>query len=67
MNAMVLQARVEQERFNLLENHDCNHERWKGRPGPRQCEECYDILPVFVYECRQCRIMACRRCRFNRL
>ncbi|KAM0425475.1 hypothetical protein ACHAPT_009264 [Fusarium lateritium] len=61
------QLRVERERRNLMENHECTHERWKGRPGPRQCEECFDFLPIFIYECRQCHIMACRRCRFNRL
>ncbi|KAI0145151.1 hypothetical protein GGR57DRAFT_517360 [Xylariaceae sp. FL1272] len=52
---------------NLLANHECEHERWKGRCGPRQCEECGDVMPIFIYECRQCNIMACRRCRYHRL
>ncbi|UPK91804.1 hypothetical protein LCI18_002739 [Fusarium solani-melongenae] len=67
LNEAVRQRRVEQERLNLIENHECTHERWKGRPGPRECEECLEIMPVFIYECRRCRIMACRRCRYNRL
>ncbi|RMJ16380.1 hypothetical protein CDV36_003924 [Fusarium kuroshium] len=67
INEAARQRRVEQERLNLIENHECTHERWRGRPGPRECEECLDIMPLFIYECRQCRIMACRRCRYNRL
>lgn len=39
----------------------------KGRGGVHECEECNNTLPLFIYECRQCRILACRRCRFNRL
>ncbi|KAM5343529.1 hypothetical protein ACJ41O_012066 [Fusarium nematophilum] len=67
IDARTRQARVQREQRNLVENHQCNHDRWKGRPGPRRCEECSDVLPVFIYECRQCRILACRRCRYNRL
>ncbi|RSL65567.1 hypothetical protein CEP53_003621 [Fusarium sp. AF-6] len=67
INEAARQRRVEQERLNLIENHECTHERWRGRPGPRECEECLDVMPLFIYECRQCRIMACRRCRYNRL
>ncbi|KAK4665050.1 uncharacterized protein QC763_510030 [Podospora pseudopauciseta] len=58
---------VEQERQNQIINHECRHERWKSRRGPQECDECHNELPIFIYECRQCRIMACRRCRFNRL
>ncbi|EWY79541.1 hypothetical protein FOYG_17289 [Fusarium oxysporum NRRL 32931] len=67
MDAAVRQARVEEERANLMENHECTHETWELRDGDRQCEECHDILPRYIFECRQCHIMACRRCRFNRL
>ncbi|KAI1266436.1 hypothetical protein F5Y18DRAFT_416309 [Xylariaceae sp. FL1019] len=52
---------------NLLANHECDHDRWKGRGGPRRCEECGHVMPIFIYECRQCNIMACRRCRYHRL
>lgn len=60
-------VRVERERYNLVENHQCSHQRWRSRNGSFQCEECRDQLPQFIYECRDCRILACRRCRYNRL
>ncbi|KAH7032629.1 uncharacterized protein B0I36DRAFT_286721 [Microdochium trichocladiopsis] len=52
---------------DLRINHECTHERWRGRPGPRRCEECFHLMPQFIYECRQCHVMACRRCRFHRM
>ncbi|KAL0944541.1 IBR finger domain-containing protein [Colletotrichum truncatum] len=62
------QARVvEREAQNLMQNHECTHMSWRSRSGSFTCEECHDTLPTFIYECRQCRIRACRRCRFNRL
>ncbi|CAH0050241.1 unnamed protein product [Clonostachys solani] len=60
-------ARVNQERANLRQNHECSHENWKSRGGFHRCDECRSKLTTFIYECRQCRIMACRRCRYNRL
>ncbi|KAK3491135.1 uncharacterized protein B0T23DRAFT_318018 [Neurospora hispaniola] len=63
----VRQQRVAAAAQHLLENHECAHARWKGRGGRFQCEECHDWLPQFIYECQQCRLLACRRCRFNRL
>jgi hypothetical protein len=58
---------LQREVENLMQNHECEHRRWRSRGGSHQCEECYDTLPLFIYECVQCRILACRRCRFNRL
>ncbi|KAK4204522.1 hypothetical protein QBC40DRAFT_303409 [Triangularia verruculosa] len=58
---------VEQERQNQVINHVCRHDSWSSRQGRNRCDECHDTLTVFIYECRQCRILACRRCRFNRL
>jgi hypothetical protein len=58
---------VEQARANLIANHECEHTSWRSLDGSHQCEECFDILPNYIYECRQCRILACRRCRYNRL
>ncbi|KAI3340470.1 hypothetical protein F4824DRAFT_423230 [Ustulina deusta] len=52
---------------HLVQHHECDHDRWIGRRGPRECEECGDEMPLFIYECRQCSLMACRRCRYNRL
>ncbi|RCI12170.1 hypothetical protein L249_0777 [Ophiocordyceps polyrhachis-furcata BCC 54312] len=51
----------------LVQNHECQHERWRGIGGRFRCEECSHWLDQFIYQCRQCRIRACRRCRFNRL
>ncbi|OTB02472.1 hypothetical protein M426DRAFT_62150 [Hypoxylon sp. CI-4A] len=61
------EQRVQRVMDNLRINHECEHERWTGRKGPRRCEECRKVMPVFIYECRQCQIMACRFCRFHRL
>lgn len=61
------QRRVQAIMQDLNDNHECDHLRWNNRPGPRQCEECYDVMPNFIYECRQCHIIACRRCRRHRL
>ncbi|KAI1754772.1 hypothetical protein F4782DRAFT_552698 [Xylaria castorea] len=52
---------------HLRENHECDHERWRSRSGRYECEECHQTMPEFIYECRQCDLMACRRCRHNRL
>ncbi|RYP15283.1 hypothetical protein DL765_005807 [Monosporascus sp. GIB2] len=61
------EARLETLMQHLVANHQCEHELWRGRRGPRACEECGDEMPLFIYECRQCHIMACRRCRYHRL
>ncbi|KAK8029520.1 IBR finger domain protein [Apiospora rasikravindrae] len=61
------QRRVHTLMQSLRRNHECEHQHWFNRKGPRECEECHDVMPIFVYECRQCHIMACRRCRYHRL
>ncbi|KAI3342014.1 hypothetical protein F4824DRAFT_486430 [Ustulina deusta] len=61
------QQRIQVIARDLRENHECDHERWSNRGGPQECEECHDVMPIFIYECRQCHIMACRRCRYHRL
>jgi hypothetical protein len=63
----VLNPRVRSLMQNLRTNHECAHDRWFNRGGPRECEECNDLMPLFIYECRQCHVMACRRCRYHRL
>ncbi|PHH55283.1 hypothetical protein CFIMG_003936RAa [Ceratocystis fimbriata CBS 114723] len=50
----------------LRNNHVCDHVHWNTLGGSRNCEDCGDRLPMYIYECRQCRILRCRRCRFNR-
>ncbi|KAI3323796.1 hypothetical protein HD806DRAFT_495616 [Xylariaceae sp. AK1471] len=52
---------------NLRVNHECNHQQWRHLRGARRCEECRDMMPLFIYECEQCNIAACRRCKDNRL
>ncbi|CZR48791.1 uncharacterized protein FPRO_03888 [Fusarium proliferatum ET1] len=66
MNARARQARIEQERLNLIQNHECTHRTWNYRGGRHRCEECRDVLPHYIFECPQCHVMACRRCRYNR-
>ncbi|KAL7960297.1 hypothetical protein V8C34DRAFT_321520 [Trichoderma compactum] len=58
---------VEQARNNLVENHQCAHRNWRSRRGPVRCDECHDRLPDYVYECRDCRVLGCQRCRYNRV
>jgi hypothetical protein len=60
----ILVARTIQE---LRENHECNHSRWQYIHGPHRCEECSHYLGKYIFECRQCRLQACNRCRRNRL
>ncbi|KAK0634232.1 hypothetical protein B0T17DRAFT_621749 [Bombardia bombarda] len=66
LNAAERRARVETERRNLVRNHECRHGEWDIQGGRHNCEECNDELPNYIYECRQCRLMLCHRCRFSR-
>ncbi|KAI0192264.1 hypothetical protein EV127DRAFT_44899 [Xylaria flabelliformis] len=52
---------------NLRQNHECDHEHWHYRSGRHRCSQCHDRLPNYIYDCQQCHILACRRCRYNRL
>lgn len=52
---------------NLRENHECEHQHWLYIRGPHRCEECHHELPRYIFECRQCELQACWRCRKNRL
>ncbi|TIA76815.1 hypothetical protein D6C76_05356 [Aureobasidium pullulans] len=54
-------------RGRLEQNHECDHERWVCRREPCRCEECNHHLQYYIFECRQCHIRACQRCRRNRL
>ncbi|RYP54640.1 hypothetical protein DL770_010955 [Monosporascus sp. CRB-9-2] len=60
-------ARLERLMEHLAAHHECEHALWQEQRGPRMCEECGDEMPIFIYECQQCHIMACRRCRYHRL
>lgn len=52
---------------NLRDNHDCSHDRWRWIKGTHCCEECHFTLPSYIFECKQCLLRACNRCRRNRL
>jgi hypothetical protein len=52
---------------NLRDRHNCDHQSWQYIRGSHQCEECRHELPSYIFECRQCNIQACNRCRRNRL
>ncbi|KAI1138651.1 hypothetical protein F5Y05DRAFT_413273 [Hypoxylon sp. FL0543] len=61
------QLRIQELMGDLQDNHECDHDHWISRKGHHACEECGDIMRYFIYECRQCHIMACRSCRFHRI
>ncbi|PMD25267.1 hypothetical protein NA56DRAFT_668526 [Hyaloscypha hepaticicola] len=52
---------------NLRDRHNSDHQSWQYIRGSHQCEECRHELPSYIFECRQCNIQACNRCRSNRL
>ena len=58
---------VEGAVIQLRERHNCTHRNWRYVRGEHQCEECFHRLPQYIFECRQCRIQACNRCRRTRL
>ncbi|KAK1064491.1 hypothetical protein LTR12_007054 [Friedmanniomyces endolithicus] len=66
--AQVLRERAIAEAVeHLRQNHECEHDKWRWVRGSHQCEECYHTLPQYIFECRQCHLQACNRCRRNRL
>ncbi|KAF8847452.1 hypothetical protein BDZ45DRAFT_636984 [Acephala macrosclerotiorum] len=66
-NPLQVRAQVVAAAQNLRDRHNCEHESWQYIRGQHRCEECYQTLPSFIFECRQCHIQVCRRCRQNRL
>ncbi|CAK3745156.1 Hypothetical predicted protein [Lecanosticta acicola] len=52
---------------NLRETHNCTHDKWRFVRGRHTCEECRHVLREYIFECRQCQLQACNRCRRNRL
>lgn len=66
-NAANEQQEIQRAADNLRERHECTHDSWSYVRGPHRCEECYHQLPQYIFECRQCHIQACNRCRRNRL
>ncbi|KAK1989245.1 IBR finger domain-containing protein [Colletotrichum cereale] len=66
------QAAVLRAQVYIQENHECDHTAWRSvnidrnTRHLRECEGCNERMPFFIYQCRQCEISACRRCRYNR-
>lgn len=52
---------------HLRTHHACTHDKWRYRKGRHQCEQCRHVLKEYIFECRQCSLQACNRCRRNRL
>lgn len=59
--------RIAQAVEYLRTHHACTHNKWHFRKGRHQCEECRHTLKEYIFECRQCSLQACNRCRRNRL
>ncbi|KAJ5978194.1 hypothetical protein N7501_001536 [Penicillium viridicatum] len=58
---------VEQAAQFLIEQHDCYHDgAWKRLGISAECEECGDLMPDYIFECRHCGIQACNSCRIHR-
>ncbi|CAF1353122.1 unnamed protein product [Adineta ricciae] len=63
-----LEQYVTQMADELRNNHDCRHTAgWVYTSGGGRCEECRYYLPRYLFRCRRCHLMACNRCRHNRL
>ncbi|BGP38389.1 hypothetical protein JCM10449v2_002321 [Rhodotorula kratochvilovae] len=60
-------AQVERMVEQLRTNHECAHRSWGIRHGSGQCQSCYFRLDRYLLRCRECAMLACVRCRRNRL
>src|SRR5690606_13346436 len=60
--------RILQEIANLRANHECQHcGSWRYRHGGGRCEACAHPLPHCRFGCHKCGMLACNRCRKNRI
>ncbi|KAJ5209603.1 hypothetical protein N7449_003982 [Penicillium cf. viridicatum] len=58
---------VEQTVQFLIEQHDCYHDgAWKKLGISAECEECGDLMPDYIFECRHCGLQACNSCQIHR-
>lgn len=63
-------AQVAEAVQHLRDNHECEHERFRGiREAGKEyeCEVCGETYRTWIYQCRGCWMIACNRCRHNRL
>ncbi|KIK92812.1 hypothetical protein PAXRUDRAFT_146502 [Paxillus rubicundulus Ve08.2h10] len=63
----VRQRMVRETMERLRVDHDCNHGHWQYRKGGGRCETCGHNLPYYLFRCKGCEMLACNRCRRNRL
>ncbi|KAG2139232.1 hypothetical protein DEU56DRAFT_323867 [Suillus clintonianus] len=63
----VRQRMIMETMERLRVDHDCDHTNWKFRRGGGRCESCEIHLPLYLFRCKGCDILACNRCRRNRL
>ncbi|KAM0755001.1 hypothetical protein T439DRAFT_284130 [Meredithblackwellia eburnea MCA 4105] len=59
--------RVQALADTLRTNHACTHVRWNYRGGGGTCDSCGHYLAQFLLRCTGCELLACVRCRRNRL
>ncbi|KAK7559004.1 hypothetical protein IWX48DRAFT_670636 [Phyllosticta citricarpa] len=51
----------------LRQNQDCLHDQWSYIRGAHRGETCNYQMPNYIFECQQCLLRSCSRCRRNRL
>lgn len=61
------ELRIAEAVRHLRDNHACTHYKWRWIRGTHPCEECHHVLREYIFECKQCHLRACNRCRRNRL
>ncbi|CAF4744335.1 unnamed protein product [Rotaria sp. Silwood1] len=67
-NGINFNEAVQRMANQLRANHECRHTNgWAYTRGGGRCEECGNYLPQYLFRCYQCHLMACNRCRRNRL
>ena len=63
-------AQIQRTAQHLREHHECDHERFQCvREGGAdfECEVCSEVYYNWIYQCRQCLMIACNKCRHNRV
>ncbi|KAI8917229.1 hypothetical protein DFJ77DRAFT_338660 [Powellomyces hirtus] len=65
--AAVRARRIRAEVAHLRAHHECEHSGWKYQRMSGQCQECTHHLDQYLFRCSGCHMLACNRCRRNRL
>ncbi|PWN92508.1 hypothetical protein FA10DRAFT_279030 [Acaromyces ingoldii] len=51
----------------LRYHHECRYAgHWERVEGIYECENCFETMLEYIFECSECRMRACNRCRMNR-